>query len=180
MKFTLVTAAALAAAALFLPSARAGERAIVKTARIDAPAAEVWAAWTTSAGLKSFLGIDSSIELRVGGKYEFYFGPPEAAPHRGSEGCTVLSYLPRRMLSFTWNAPPSFPSIRALGPSTFVVVEFVGLGDQATEVRLHHLGWRDGAEWDQVHAYFDQAWGFVLAALQKAKAPKSALPPAPK
>lgn len=161
---------------LALSGARAEERAIVKTARIDAPVADVWAAWTTSAGLKTFLGIDSAIELRSGGKYEFYFGPPASAPNRGSEGCTVLSYLPQRMLSFTWNAPPSFPAIRALGPTTFVVLEFTAAGDRATDLRLTHLGWREGEDWNAVYAYFNQAWGMVLGALQKAKAPK---PPPP-
>lgn len=180
MKTTRVTTSALALAALALSSARADDRAITKTVRIDAPVAEVWAAWTTSAGLKSFLGIDSTIELRRGGKYEFYFGPPEAAPNRGSEGCTVLSYLPQRMLSFTWNAPPSIPAIRALGPSTFVVIEFAAAGDRATNVQLNHLGWREGAEWDQAYTYFDRAWGAVLTALQRAKAQTPIASPAPR
>jgi uncharacterized protein YndB with AHSA1/START domain len=154
--------------------AHAEERTIVKTARIEAPVAEVWAAWTTSAGLKTFLSIDSAIELRSDGKYEFYFGPSASAPNRGSEGCTVLSYLPQRMLSFTWNAPPSFPAIRALGPSTFVVLEFTANGEQATDLRLTHLGWREGEDWNAVYAYFNQTWSMVLGALQKAKAPQPA------
>jgi uncharacterized protein YndB with AHSA1/START domain len=147
----------------------ASERQLVKTARIDAPVAEVWAAWTTPAGLKAFLGVDSAIELRRGGKYELYFGPPALAPNRGSEGCTVLSYLPERMLSFTWNTPPSFPAQRALGPTTFVVIELAPAGDSATDIRLTHLGWPAGAEWDPVFAYFDRAWANVLAALVKSK-----------
>lgn len=163
---------ALAVAALIPNALRAEERALVKSVRIEAPVADVWAAWTTPAGLKAFLSIDSAIELRSGGKYEFYFGPPASAPNRGSEGCTVLSYLPQRMLSFTWNAPPSFPAIRALGPSTFVVLEFTAAGERATDLRLTHLGWREGEDWNAVYAYFNQAWGMVLGALQKAMAPK--------
>ncbi|MSU49671.1 MAG: SRPBCC domain-containing protein [Opitutus sp.] len=168
----LATLAVSAPAFLTATVARADERAIVKSVRIEAPVAEVWTAWTTPAGLNSFLGIDSAIELRPGGKYEFYFGPPAAAPNRGGEGCTVLSYLPQRMLSFTWNAPPSFPAIRALGATTFVVLEFTSVGERATELRLTHLGWREGDDWDGVYAYFNQAWSMVLGALQKAKAPK--------
>ncbi len=165
---------ALVVSIFTMTPAHAVERTVVKTARIEASASEVWAPLTTSAGLKSFLGIDSTIELRVGGKYEYYFGPPEAAPNRGSEGCTILSYLPQRMLSFTWNAPPSIPAIRALGASTFVVVEFTAAGENATDVRLTHLGWGDGPEWDKAYTYFDRAWGAVLGALQKSKAPSAA------
>jgi len=73
--------AAAALALLFtLPAMSAAERQLVKTARIAAPVAEVWAAWTTAAGLKAFLGTDASIELRRGGKYEIYFGRPPPRP----------------------------------------------------------------------------------------------------
>ena len=34
-------------------------------------------------------------------------------------------------------------------------------------VSLHHTGWGDGGEWDKAYAYFDRAWGNVLANLQK-------------
>jgi hypothetical protein len=36
-----------------------------------------------------------------------------------------------------------------------------------TRVRLTHTGWGDGGEWDKAYAYFDRAWGNVLANLQK-------------
>jgi hypothetical protein len=32
---------------------------------------------------------------------------------------------------------------------------------------LHHTGWGEGGEWDQAYAYFDRAWGNVLANLKK-------------
>ena len=32
---------------------------------------------------------------------------------------------------------------------------------------LFHGGWGDGGQWDQAYAYFDRAWGNVLANLQK-------------
>jgi hypothetical protein len=34
-------------------------------------------------------------------------------------------------------------------------------------VKLHHTGWGDGGQWDQTYAYFDRAWGNVLANLRK-------------
>jgi hypothetical protein len=40
-------------------------------------------------------------------------------------------------------------------------------GERATEVRLHHVGWGEGGEWDKAHAYFDRAWGHVLANLKR-------------
>jgi hypothetical protein len=93
------------------------------------------------------------------------FAPDLPAGSQGSEGCTVLSFLPGRMLSFTWNAPPKFPAVRNGGARTFVVVELQPLGPGKTQVALTHLGWREGPEWDQVYAYFDRAWEVVLARL---------------
>lgn len=172
----------LAAAVFSTPAARAEERTLVKSVRIDAPLAAVWAAWTTPAGLKAFLKIDAAIDLRVGGKYELYFGPPATAPQRGGEGCTVLSYVPQRMLSFNWNIPPAFPSLRALGPTTFIVLEFSPHDDNSTDLRFTHLGWQEGEAWDAAYVYFNQTWTILLRTLQQsftqASPPTTAPPPA--
>jgi hypothetical protein len=36
---------------------------------------------------------------------------------------------------------------------------------EQTKVRLTHLGWGEGGEWDQAFAYFTQAWQVVLGRL---------------
>ena len=53
----------------------------------------------------------------------------------------------------------------ARGQHTWVVVELEALPDSRTRVRLTHYGFGHGAEWDQVHAYFDRAWGSVMTNL---------------
>lgn len=132
---------------------------------VNAPQKAVWNAWTTVEGARKFFARDARIELRIGGLYELYFNPGEAPGRRGGEGCTVLSYLPREMLSFTWNAPPEYPAIRALGCSTWVVVQLDPLPEELTQVRLTHLGWGEGEDWEQVYAYFARAWDLVLKRL---------------
>jgi uncharacterized protein YndB with AHSA1/START domain len=153
----------LCAAALVVSIAavQSQERAIVLEQVIDAPVAKVWPAWTTSEGVRSFLGINANIELKLGGRYEFLFLPGETVGNQGGEGNQVLSYVPERMVSFTWNAPPQFPSMRL--HRTFVVLEFEADGDQ-TKLRLRHAGWRSGGEWDAVYAYFERVWPSVLGA----------------
>jgi uncharacterized protein YndB with AHSA1/START domain len=139
------------------------ERAIVKSVTVAAPPSAVWRAWTTPEGIKEFLGIKANIELKFGGRYELLFdnAPPVGA--QGSEGCQVLSFVPEKMLSFSWNAPPSLPAMR--NQRTFVVVTLSGAGGK-TNLELRHAGWGSGADWDKAFAYFDQAWGFVLNALK--------------
>ncbi len=140
---------------------------------VNAPREEVFATYTSSAGWKSFFGVESKIELRPGGPFEIYFSmePPEGT--RGSEGCTVLSYIPGRMFSYTWNAPPKFPAER--NERTWVVVMFDDVGTARTRVRAMHMGFREQAaahpdrkeNYETVRGYFAKAWPMVFAALKK-------------
>jgi uncharacterized protein YndB with AHSA1/START domain/uncharacterized protein YciI len=134
---------------------------------VAAPLDRVWTALTTTAGVKSFIGTDANVELRIGGPFEILFGPATAPKGtRGSEGMHVLSYLPKQMLSFEWNAPPTLGEMR--DQRTFVVVQFEPVDAQRTRVTLTHLNFGTGPAWDAVYAYFDDAWASVLASLKQA------------
>lgn len=156
----------MSALALLLPlvlTTGAADRPIVKSVTVSAQPAAVWRAWTTSEGMKEFLGINSTIELKFGGRYELLFNKDGLLGQQGSEGCQVLSFIPEKMLSFSWNAPPTFPTMR--NQRTFVVVTLAG-ADGKTTVEVTHGGWGSGPSWDEAHAYFDKAWTGVLQALK--------------
>ena len=59
----------------------------------------------------------------------------------------------------------SLPEVRR--QRTFVVVRIAPAGERTSRVTLHHTGWGSGGEWDRAYAYFDRAWGNVLANLRK-------------
>lgn len=153
--------------------ARAGAPEPIQVERIvNAPISEVWKAWTTEEGVKSFLDTPCKIELSHGGPFEIYFAPDAPAGSRGSEGCTVLSWVSERMLSITWNAPPKYPGVRNGGRHTFVVIHLDPMDGLTTRVRLSHDGWptdeEAGAlaeEWKGTREYFVKAWPSVLEAL---------------
>jgi len=69
------------------------------------------------------------------------------------------------MLSFEWTAPPQYLSVRH-GPRTWVVVQFYPLGRNEVRVRLTHLGWREGEEWNKVFQHFKHALDTVLGRLE--------------
>ena len=132
------------------------------------PRAEVWKLWTSSEGITRWLVDGAKIELRPGGPYELHFMHDQPLGTRGSETCHVLSFLPERMLSFTWNAPPHLQKTRF--EHTWVVVEFEVDGD-GTRVRISHTGWPTSGlaqepQWEETFAYFDRAWRGVLDALE--------------
>jgi uncharacterized protein YndB with AHSA1/START domain len=146
---------------------------IEETAVVPGGPDEVFDAWTTEEGVRSFLGIESRIERRIGGPYELYFGPQMPEGQRGSEGCTVQAWLPGRLFAFTWNAPPKFAYARERW--TQVVVELEAEAPGHTRVWLTHHGFEEAsatepgheAEWASVRAYFAAAWPRVLQALAK-------------
>lgn len=148
-----------------LGAAAAAERAIDKEVVIHATLDQAWAAWTTREGIVSFFAPDAVVEPRVGGAFHIHMDPGAAPGMKGADEMRFMALQPKQMISFDWNAPPQLPEARA--QRTFVVVRFAAVDDKTTRVTLHHTGWGEGGQWDQAYAYFDKAWGGVLANLKK-------------
>ncbi len=141
------------------------EKKIQFSLTIPAPVSDVWAAWTTMEGAKTFFAPACKVDLRPGGAYEMYFNLAAPPGQQGGENMILLAIQPERLLSFTWNAPPSLPKVR--GQMTHVTVRFEEEGEDQTLVSLVHDGWGEGGEWDQAYTYFTRAWGeIVLPRLQ--------------
>jgi uncharacterized protein YndB with AHSA1/START domain len=161
----LLPALALAAAAPIDPAlfdARGADvRSFTKEVTINAPAAKVYALWTDSAAWQGLMGDPSraNFDLEIGGRYEWLFDGKI-----GSNGCQVLSYIPGRLVSFTWNAPPGQATRER---HTWVVVETDETAPGTTRLRLTHLGFGQGPDWDTTFAYFDKAWGGVLPMMKQ-------------
>jgi uncharacterized protein YndB with AHSA1/START domain len=145
--------------------AHATERSLDKEVVIAASLDDAWAAWTTREGIVSFFSPGAEIEPRVGGAFHIHMDPGAAPGLTGADEMRYLALQPKRMLSFDWNAPPSLPEARQ--QRTLVILRFEPVDATHTRVRLHHVGWGDGGEWDKAYLYFDKAWGYVLANLQK-------------
>lgn len=141
------------------------ERVLELTAEIDAPAAEVFRLWSTEDGVVQFFPNAAKIELIPGGAYEMYFLLDAPEGSRGSEGCTVIEFEEGRHLAFTWNFPPSIPSIRH--EQTRVDITLTPLGPERTRVELLQTGWRCGKDWNQGYDYFSKAWRTVLDRLKE-------------
>jgi uncharacterized protein YndB with AHSA1/START domain len=132
-------------------------------AAINAPVADVWRVWTTSAGAEEFFAEKANIQLAIGGPYEIQFDPRDE--RSGTRGLKILSYAPGEMISFQWNAPPEMPEVRNGG--TWVVVQMRPQGPDRTYVSITHLGWKEGAEWDLAYVHFTRGWGELMERLQK-------------
>ncbi len=143
----------------------AQERAVTKQVVVAAPIEAVWQAWTTRAGIVSFMAPAAEIDARVGGAFHIHFNPYGEPGQKGADDMRYMALQPPTMLSFDWNAPPHLAQVRQ--QRTFVVVRLKALAPDATQVTLTHTGWGDGGEWDLTYSYFDRAWGTVLGNLRK-------------
>lgn len=155
----------LIACALAALPAPAQERMLHKEVVVKAPVEAVWQAWTTSEGIKTFFAPDANVDARPDGPFQIYINPFGEPGMKGADDMRVLAVQPQKMLSFTWNAPPSLPEARK--QRTVVIVRFAPAGEGQTQVTMNHVGWGDGGEWDKTYAYFDKAWDKVLGNLQK-------------
>jgi uncharacterized protein YndB with AHSA1/START domain len=148
-----------------IATAGAAERAINEKISVKANVDDVWKAWTTNDGIRSFFAPDASVEPRPGGAFQIYMNPLAESGMKGADDMRVLAVQEKKLLSFTWNAPPSLPEARK--QQTVVIVRFESRGDALTDVTLHHVGWGDGGEWDKAYDYFLKAWPGVLKNLKK-------------
>lgn len=136
------------------------EVAIDASVVVKAGALQAWRTVASADGWRGFWGADADIQVAIGGRYEIWFDPDQPAGLRGSEGCRMLAYVPGAMLAFSWNAPPELPQVRGL--HTWVVMTFDETAPGSTCVRVRHLGFGRGGQWEDNVAYFRRAWPRVL------------------
>jgi uncharacterized protein YndB with AHSA1/START domain len=141
------------------------ERALSLKVKVPAPIEEVWKAWTSVEGIRTFFAPGAKIDYRTGGDYEIWFNPYAPAGMRGTDGMQILAMQEPRMLTFTWIAPPTMPAMRK--QVTYVTIRLKAAGEKATEVSLLHGGWGEGPEWDAYFASSEKTWQSTLAVLAR-------------
>jgi uncharacterized protein YndB with AHSA1/START domain len=135
---------------------------------LPAPRDEVWAAWTTAAGLASWLCLRARVEPEVGGAFELFWDPDESRPERDSTlGCTVLSVDEPRLLEVTWRGSEAVADVMN-APGVLPTQVRVELRPTlaGTRVEVIHSGWGEGPDWERARAWFEQAWRGALVALK--------------
>jgi uncharacterized protein YndB with AHSA1/START domain len=167
----LVLSGAFLLVSVWLPvsAAHAQDRAIRKEVVVDASLKEVWDAFTTDQGAKTFFAPAAKINLKLGGSYEIYFHPEHPHGTRGcEEECRIQSIVPMKSLAFTWgNEPgPGTQVLRDAGLTTIVFLDFEELSAHKTRVRFTNIGWGQGPAWDKAYDFFTQAWDIVMGSLK--------------
>jgi len=140
---------------------------LVHDAVIAAPAADVWAAFTTGEGLRSWMAPHAEIDLRLGGLMRSNYNAGAPLADAGTISNRILAFEPGRMLALQVADPPrGFPFPTAI-QQMWTVLYFEPLDARRTRVRSVALGFGPGEEAQQMRAFFQQGNAATLAQLQK-------------
>ena len=120
------------------------EKALKVEVVVAGKPADVWQAFTTSAGLDSWLWQDCTVDLREGGDWIVHY------PGGHTGGGSIVSFRGGEQLVLHAMAPERFPEVRRVG--TKAVFDFAAEG-AGTRVTLTQTGWKEGKEWDDAHDY---------------------------
>lgn len=144
-----------------------GLRVLRHEAVVHATAEDVWTAFTTSRGLRSFVAPVAAIDFGVGGRWEASYDPGADIGDPGNIVNEVIAYLPGEMLAIrVAQAPPDFPYpdlIRRVS----TVIELEPVGSDRTRVVTTMVGWGAGPAWDRLYGTFERDNAIVLRRLRK-------------
>jgi uncharacterized protein YndB with AHSA1/START domain len=139
------------------PGKMAGaEKVLLLEVTVPARVNAVWDAFTTSAGLSTWLTPGAVVDLKEGGEWTAHF------PGGSTGGGTILSFVPEKELVLSALAPDKFPTVRAT--RTKARFQFEAKGD-STVVRLTQTGWKEGEEWVKAYEYLTVGNAQLLATL---------------
>lgn len=155
---TSIAIAALAQDSVRVTKQVTPEKALIFEVTVPASRTAVWQAFTTSAGLSTWLTPDAVVDLRDGGEWTAHY------PGGKTGGGTILSLVPEKELVLSAMAPEWFPTVRA--QRTTAKFEFIDEGG-STVVKLVQTGWKSGEEWDKAYDYLAKGNAQLLGTLRR-------------
>jgi uncharacterized protein YndB with AHSA1/START domain len=164
-----VLAAAAAAQEVENTSYRADDdtRVLQHRITVEAPAADVWDAWTTTEGIRSWAVPVGRIDFRLGGIWESSYNLDARIGDPGNIQNRILAYLPDRMLTIqAVAAPPGFPH-RELLSEIFTVIELEALDAARTRVTVSMVGYASGEGFDVLYGHFEKGNAWTLEKLRQ-------------
>jgi uncharacterized protein YndB with AHSA1/START domain len=134
---------------------------------VQASLDDVWAAFTTTEGIRSWAVPVASVDFRLGGIWESSYDPAGRIGSSGNIRNRFISFLPLRMIATqAESAPPDFPHPEVL-PEIFFVTELEPVGENAVRVTVSGVGFLDDAAHDAVYALFERGNAWSLQQLHR-------------
>ena len=159
---------ALAVLALGTGVARAQSlEPLVHEGVISAPIETVWEAWTTDAGLQSWLAPHAEIDFRISGKMRANYRAAGSLDDPDTIENTVLAYDPYRMITIRVSgAPEGFPFPNAIY-EIWTVMYFEAVAVDRTRIRVVANGFSSGQESQSMRLFFEQGNAQTIQQMQE-------------
>lgn len=141
---------------------------------IDAGIHEVWEAFTTTAGIQSWVAPLAEIDFKVGGKWRANYNAEGELGDSTTIENTILAYDPMRMISLKATTfPEGFAFVEA-AKETWSVFYFSPVSTLRTKITVVGLGYTDSEQSQKMRSFFDEANEYSLKELEKALIENSA------
>lgn len=144
-----------------------GDKALQLTIDVPAPTHDVFDAFTTSEGFRSWAAPVARVDLKIGGYIEASYDASAALGNPGNIKNQIVAYVPDRLLVIrNVQAPPGFAN-QGLFARTVTVIELLALNPKNTRVTLTNAGYGPGPGFADVYRHFEWGNAYTLEELRK-------------
>lgn len=144
-----------------------GDRALQLSIDVPATPEEVFAAFTTSEGFRSWAAPVAKVDLRVGGMIESSYDAKARIGDPNNIRNQILAYVPGRLLVIrNVQAPSGFADPEYFG-KTVTIIELTPLAPRRTRVTLTNAGYGAGERFATLYRHFEWGDAYSLAELRK-------------
>lgn len=147
------------------------DQPIVTTGIVPAPVKDVWNAWTTNEGIRTWMVTSGEVDFRIGGAYRTSYSKDSDLKGPDAIENTILAFDPMRMIAIkNTKSPANFPFKQAIA-KTWTVIYFKDVDGQKTEVLVRMHGFDATADSVQMKAFFVQGNQSLIDALVRKFSP---------
>ena len=134
------------------------ERVLVQEVLVEAPIADVWQAYTTSAGWMAWASPLAEVDLRAGGTIRTHYGPDAKIGDPGTNTLHIVNYVPERVLTLRAELSERWPAVMKEDAGNLMnVIVFDAQGESLTRLQSYGVGYRDLPEYDDLMKFFISA-----------------------
>jgi uncharacterized protein YndB with AHSA1/START domain len=165
--FAFIAIVALASISL------AQEQRAVFEAEIDASVDDIWDAFTTTEGIRSWVAPLAEVDFKVSGKWRTNYNKDGKLGDASTIENTILCYDPKRMISLKATGfPENFP-FKEAAKDTWSIFYFEPVSKTRTKITVVGLGYNDTPQSKKMRAFFETANRYSIDQLRAAMKKKA-------
>lgn len=132
-----------------------GERVLRIESIIRASPKEVWKAFTTVNGLKTWIAPVVAIDLRIGGMLSTHYDKSAAIGSPGTIRLGIVNYLEGELMTLKVKLTKRFgEKVCAEDQNLQEIIQVVSWTNGTTKVISSMVGWGSGKGWDDAYSFF--------------------------